>query len=69
MPKRLGTWEVSTSFPLGLFGNPNPMNKRTNKLTVVDCVLLPHVLPDSAAIWKHGKAGQAKKGFIQKNSQ
>ena len=26
MPKGLGTWKVFTSFPLGLFGNPNPTN-------------------------------------------
>ena len=28
MPKGLGTWEVLTSFPLGLFGDPYPTNKQ-----------------------------------------
>ena len=29
MPKGLGTWEVPTSFPLGLCGDPYPTNKQT----------------------------------------
>ena len=33
MPKGLGTWEVPTSFPLGLCGDPYPTNKQTNKQT------------------------------------
>ena len=31
MPKGLGTWEVPTSFPLGLGGDPYQTNQQTNK--------------------------------------